>query len=148
MTHRPFARLGAAATISGLGDGVTRVAGALLTMSLTRSPLLIAGLLAAQQLPWALGALPAGALVDRVDHRRAMAAASLVRAAARGTLGMLAAVGRVGLPLLYLVFLLVGGAGVVYENAAIAVVPALVHRARLTRVNGRLQAASSLTRSL
>jgi MFS family permease len=148
MTHRPFARLAAAATISGLGDGVTQVAGALLTLSLTRSPLLVAGLLAAQQLPWALGALPAGALVDRVDRRRAMAAASLVRAAALGTLGLLAAVGRAGLPLLYLAFLLTGGAGVVYENAATAVVPTLVDRARLTQANGRLQAASSLSRSL
>jgi MFS family permease len=148
MTHRPFARLAAAATISGLGDGVTQVAGALLTLSLTRSPLLVAGLLAAQQLPWALGALPAGALVDRVDRRRAMAAASLVRAAALGTLGLLAAMGQAGLPLLYLAFLLTGGAGVVYENAATAVVPALVDRARLTQANGRLQAASSLSRSL
>jgi predicted MFS family arabinose efflux permease len=148
MTHSAFTRLAAAATISGLGDGATQIAGALLAMSLTRSPVRIAGLLAAQQIPWVLGALPAGALVDRVDCRRAMAAACLVRAAALGMLGLLAAAGRAGMPLLYLVFLLVGGAGVVYENAATVVVPALVDQARLTRANGRLQAASSLTRSL
>jgi predicted MFS family arabinose efflux permease len=127
---------------------VTQVAGALLALSLTGSPIRLAGLLAAQQLPWALGALPAGALVDRVDRRRAMAAASLVRAAALGTLGLLAAVGQAGLPLLYLAFLLTGGAGVVYENAATAAVPTLVDRDRLTQANGRLQAASSLSRSL
>ena len=148
MTHSAFTRLAAAATISGLGDGATQIAGALLAMSLTRSPVRIAGLLAAQQIPWVLGALPAGALVDRVDCRRAMAAACLARAAALGTLGLLAAAGRAGIPLLYLLFLLVGGAGVVYENAATVVVPALVDQARLTRANGRLQAASSLTRSL
>ncbi|HEX9358370.1 MAG TPA: MFS transporter, partial [Streptosporangiaceae bacterium] len=143
-----FSRLVAAATISGLGDGMTQVAGALLALTLTRSPLLVAGLLAAQQLPWVLGALPAGALVDRVDRRRAMAAACLVRAAALGTLGLLAVAGRAGLPVLYLVFLLVGGAGVVYENATTALLPALADRARLTRANGWLQATSSLTRSL
>ena len=148
MTHRPFARLAAAATISGLGDGVTQVGAALLAVSLTHSPLRLAGLLAAQQLPWALGALPAGALVDRVDRRRAMAAACLVRAAALGTLGLLVAAGRAGMPLLYVIFLLVGVAGVVYENAATAVLPALVEPAGLTRANGRLQAASSLARSL
>jgi MFS family permease len=148
MTHRPFARLAAAATISGLGDGVTQVGAALLAVSLTHSPIRLAGLLAAQQLPWALGALPAGTLVDRVDRRRAMAAACLVRAAALGTLGLLAAAGRAGMPLLYVVFLLVGVAGVVYENAATAVLPALVGPAGLTRANGRLQAASSLARSL
>ncbi len=138
----------AAATISGLGDGMTQVAGALLAVSLTSSPLRIAGMLAAQQLPWVLGALPAGALVDRVDRRRAMAAACLARAAALGTLGLLAAAGRAGLPVMYLVFLVTGAAGVVYENAATAIVPVLVARPELTRANGRLQAASSLSRSL
>ena len=168
MTHRPFtrcrlhraafsrrrfqraafSRLAAAATISGLGDGMTQVAGALLAVSLTSSPPRIAGLLAAQQLPWVLGALPAGALVDRVDRRRAMAAACLARAAALGTLGLLVAAGRAGLPVMYAVFLVTGAAGVVYENAATAIVPVLVARPELTRANGRLQAASSLSRSL
>jgi len=147
--HRAaFTRLAAAARISGLGDGMTQVAGALLAVSLTSSPLRIAGLLAAQQLPWVLGALPAGALVDRVDRRRAMAAACLVRAATLGTLGLLAAAGRAGLPVMYAVFLVTGAAGVVYENAATAIVPVLVARPELTRANGRLQAASSLSRSL
>jgi predicted MFS family arabinose efflux permease len=147
--HRAaFSQLVAAATISGLGDGMTQVAGALLVLSLTRRPFLVAGLLAAQQLPWVLGALPAGALVDRVDRRRAMAAACLVRAAALGTLGLLVAAGRAGLPVMYVVFLVTGTAGVVYENAATAIVPAVVSRSGLTRANGRLQAASSLSRSL
>ena len=83
-------------------------------MSLTRSPLRLAGPLAAQQLPWALGALPAGALVNRVDRRRAMAAACLVRAAALCALGLLAVAGRAGLPGLYVVFLVVGARLVPY----------------------------------
>ena len=127
---------------------MTQVAGALLAVSLTSSPPRIAGLLAAQQLPWVLGALPAGALVNRVDRRRAMAAACLARAAALGTLGLLVAAGRAGLPVMYLVFLVTGAAGVVYENAATAIVPVLVARPELTRAYGRLQAASSLSRSL
>ena len=115
---------------------MTQVAGALLAVSLTSSPPRIAGLLAAQQLPWVLGALPAGALVDRVDRRRAMAAACLARAAALGTLGLLVAAGRAGLPVMYLVFLVTGAAGVVYENAATAIVPVLVARPELTRATG------------
>jgi predicted MFS family arabinose efflux permease len=144
----PFRRLLAAATISGLGDGVTQVAGVLLAVSLTRSPLHLAGLVAAQQLPWVLGALPAGVLVDRVDRRRVLAAACLVRAAAVGVLGVLTAAGQAGLPLLYLVLAVAGAAGVVYENATTAVLPALVGPAGRPRANGRLQAASSLSRSL
>ena len=57
-----------------------------------------------------------------------MAAACLARAAALGTLGLLAAAGRAGLPVMYLVFLVTGAAGVVYENAATAIVPVLVAR--------------------
>jgi hypothetical protein len=49
---------------------------------------------------------------------------------------------------MYAVFLVTGAAGVVYENAATAIVPVLVARPELTRANGRLQAASSLSRSL
>jgi predicted MFS family arabinose efflux permease len=143
-----FRKLAAAATISGLGDGVTQVAGVLLAVSLTRSPLRLAGLLAAQQLPWVLGALPAGVLVDRADRRRVLAAACLVRAAAVGVLGVLTAAGRAGMPLLYLVLALAGAAGVVYENATTAVLPTLVGPAGRPRANGRLQAASSLSRSL
>jgi hypothetical protein len=67
MTRRPFTRLAGAATISGLADGVTQVADALLTLSLTRSPLLVAGLLAARQLPWALGRCPPAAMLGRVQ---------------------------------------------------------------------------------
>ena len=143
-----FRTLLAGATVSGLGDGVTQVAGVLLAVALTRSPLRLAGLLVAQQLPWVLGALPAGALVDRVDRRRALAAACLVRAVAVGGLGLLTAAGRAGLPQLYLVFALAGLAGVVYENAATAVLPALVGPAGRPRANGRLQAGASLSRSL
>ena len=49
---------------------------------------------------------------------------------------------------MYLVFLVTGAVGVVYENAATAIVPVLVAQPELTRANGRLQAASSLSRSL
>jgi len=73
-----------------------------------------------------------------------MAAACLVRAAALGTRGMLAA-GRAALPVMYLVFLLTGAAGVVYENAATAIVrgpwvPFLLDTAGL-RGHGRHQPA-------
>jgi hypothetical protein len=62
-----FTRLWTASAVSNLGDGVTGVAGPLLVASLTDSPALVAGAAFAQQLPWLLFSLPAGAWVDRVE---------------------------------------------------------------------------------
>jgi predicted MFS family arabinose efflux permease len=145
---RDFGRLWAAATVSALGDGLTQIAGPLLAVSITRDPVLIAGLTVAQQLPWMLFALPSGAMVDRVDRRRAMTCAALARAVALGALACLVFIGHVGMPLLYLVFFAVGCAGLIFENATTAVLPALVGRSGLERANGRLQSAMALTRSL
>jgi MFS family permease len=145
---RGFGILWTATTVSGLGDGVTQVAGPLLAVSITRSPTLVAGLMVAQQLPWMLLALPTGAMVDRVDRRLAMASASIARAVALGVLAAMVVMGHASMPVLYGIFFVVGCAGLVYENAATAVLPALVDRSGLERANGRLQSATTLARSL
>jgi MFS family permease len=145
---RGFGKLWTAATVSGLGDGVTQIAGPLLAVSITRSPAQVAGLMVAQQLPWLLFALPSGAMVDRADRRLAMASASGARAVALGALGVMVLTGHAGMPLLYVTFFAVGCAGLVFENASTAVLPALVERSGLERANGRLQSAATLARSL
>src|SRR5262245_49074447 len=103
-----YRNLWAASTVTAFGDGATAVAGALLAASLTRDPVHIAGLTAAQQLPWAVFALPSGALADRWDRRRLMSAVSVLRAVALAVLGVAAATGHAGLPLLYVVFFATG----------------------------------------
>jgi MFS family permease len=145
---REFGKLWTAATVSGLGDGVTQIAGPLLAVSITRSPDRVAGLMVAQQLPWMLFALPSGAMVDRTDRRRAMALVSAARAAALAALAAMVFTGHAGMPLLYVIFFAVGCAGLVFENASTAVLPALVEHSRLERANGRLQSTATLTRSL
>jgi MFS family permease len=145
---RGFGVLWTATTVSGLGDGVTQVAGPLLAVSITRSPTLIAGLMVAQQLPWMLLALPAGAIVDRADRRLAMSSASIARAVALGLLAGMVLMGHASMPVLYGIFFVVGCAGLVFENATTAVLPALVDRSGLERANGRLQSATTLARSL
>lgn len=56
--------------MSNAGDGVGSVALPLLAESLTRDPLLFAGVAIANRLPWLFFALQAGAIADRVDRRR------------------------------------------------------------------------------
>ncbi|MFI0486127.1 MFS transporter [Actinomadura sp. 9N215] len=145
---RPFVKLWAASTLSGLGDGTTQIAAALLAASLTRDPVQIAGLMIAHQLPLMLFALPGGALVDRLDRRRVMIAACLVRAAALGLLAAATAAGHASLPLLYATFFTVGCVGLLFENASIALLPFIIDTTQLERANGRLQAATVLSQQL
>src|SRR5699024_5826413 len=66
--------------LSNLADGIVKVALPLVAIQLTRSPVLISGLTVAVTLPWLFFALPAGALADRVDRRKAMLGANGIRA--------------------------------------------------------------------
>jgi predicted MFS family arabinose efflux permease len=57
-------------------------------------------------------------------------------------------IGHASMLVLYGIFFVVGCAGLVFENASTAVLPALVDRRGLERANGRLQSAATLARSL
>lgn len=136
-----FWRLYAASAVSNLADGVNLVALPLLAATLTRDPVLVAGLTSLAFLPWLLFALPAGAVVDRVDRTRAMAAANVVRSLALGALAVTALTGTTSLVVLYAVAFAVGVAETVYDSAARAVLPQVVGKEQLDRGNGLLTTA-------
>lgn len=125
---------------SHLGDGIGKVALPLLATTLTRDPVLIAGLTATQFLPWLLFAAVAGALVDRIDRRRAMIVANTARAAAVGTLAVLVAAGGMTIWLVYLTALVIGTAETIADSAANALIPAVVGDGSLDAANSKLQA--------
>ncbi|MGH9059076.1 MAG: MFS transporter, partial [Acidimicrobiales bacterium] len=126
--------------VSNLGDGVGKVAFPLLATTLTHDPVLIAGLAAVQFLPWLLFAVVAGALVDRVDRRRAMVVANVARAAVGGSVAVLVAAGTVSIWLVYVAALLLGTAETVADSAANALIPAVVGDHDLEGANSKLQA--------
>ncbi|RSN37055.1 MFS transporter [Amycolatopsis sp. WAC 04169] len=130
----------ASSAASNLGDGIGKVAFPLLAVTLTRDPLLIAGLSATQFLPWLLFALPAGALLDRVDRRRAMILANGVRAVVVGGTAALVAAGGVTIWMVYAAALLIGFAEVVADSAANVLIPAVVGEGSLDGANSKLQA--------
>ncbi|WP_245614434.1 MFS transporter [Actinokineospora inagensis] len=132
--------LGSSAT-SNLGDGIGKVAIPLLGASLTRDPVLIAGLSATAFLPWLLFALVSGALVDRVDRRRAMLLANTSRAVIVGGLTVLVVFHATSIWLLYVAALLIGTIETIADSAAQALIPAVVDRAGLESANGKLQSA-------
>jgi MFS family permease len=125
---------------SNLGDGLGKVALPLLATTLTRDPVVIAGLSATQFLPWLLFAAVAGALVDRIDRRRAMIVANSARAVAVGALAVVVAAGGMTIWLVYLTALVIGIAETIADSAANALVPAVVGDGSLDAANSKLQA--------
>jgi Na+/melibiose symporter-like transporter len=140
MSDRRLAWLLSSSAVSNLGDGMGKVAFPLLATTLTRDPVLIAGLSATQFLPWLLFAVLAGALVDRVDRRRAMIVANLGRAVVVGGAGLLVLSGGMTIWMVYVAALLIGTAETVADSAANVMIPALVERGRLEDANSKLQA--------
>lgn len=151
----------AASGMTNLADGVAVVAWGWIASLLTRDALLVALVPVALRLPWALFALPAGVVTDRVDRRRLILGMDGVRALA--FLGAAIALGLalplapapaqgVSAPALYAALVaaafVVGGAEVFRDNAAQTMLPALVPPERLERANGQLWSAELLTNAL
>jgi MFS family permease len=137
-------RLFGASATSNLADGVGRAALPLLAATLTRDPVLIAGLYSLAFLPWLLFALPAGALVDRTDRRLAMVATNAVRAVVLGALAVATATGHASIAVLYACAFVVGTAETVYDSAANALLPQVVRPDQLDRGNSLLATAEAV----
>ncbi|GLZ42156.1 MFS transporter [Actinokineospora sp. NBRC 105648] len=135
-----FARLWSASAVTNLCDGITLAAGPLLVASLTDDPAAIGGAAFVQQLPWLLFAILSGVLVDRVDRRRLIITADLLRAVVIGGPAVAVATGNVTIPLVYTAFFLIGTAETVADSASSALVPAIVAPDALPKANGRLTA--------
>ncbi|OLR94203.1 hypothetical protein BJP25_10440 [Actinokineospora bangkokensis] len=134
-----------AAAATNLADGIALAAGPLLVASLTGDPLLIALAVFAQQLPWLLLSLISGALVDRLDRRRLVAAVNAARALVLGALAVATATGHVSLPVVYAAFFLLGTAETLADNASSALLPSVVPTADLPRANARFTAVQLVT---
>jgi MFS family permease len=142
--------LWAASTVSSLGDGMYLAALPLLAATLTRDPLAVSVVTFAGWLPWLLFALPAGALVDRLDRRRVMWTVDAARALVVGVLTVAVLAGWASIPLLAVAGFLVGAGQTLFENAAQAMVVAVVGRdpRRLERANGQLVASLTVGQQL
>lgn len=135
---RQFQLLWASTGVSNIADGIGMVALPLLAAQITRDPALIAGIAAAQRLPWLLFTLISGVLVDRLDRRVLQRTTNLARALIFALLGAMLFFNIASLPLLFLAAFLLGIAETFFDNAAFALLPAVVVRNQLERANGRI----------
>ena len=130
--------------ISNIGNGVLIAALPLLATSITRHPLSISGLTAAAGLPWILVGPLSGAIVDRVNRRRAMALAEFSRAAIVGVGALFVLGGGESLLVLYILLILIGIGETLFDPIGLAMVPTLVAPSRLDTANSLLYGSQTL----
>ncbi|MFE1101158.1 MFS transporter [Nocardiopsis alba] len=142
---RAFNRFWAGTMVAGLGDGMLFTALPLLAALFTHDPLLVAGLMVAQSLPWLLFGLPVGVLVDRWDRGRIVTCSNLIRAGTVLVLSVLVATGNADIWTLYVVMFVVMTCDIFFEVATQTMVLGLAPVGGLDRANARLTGGRTLT---
>lgn len=140
---RGFTRLWWSHSVSMFGDQLTLVALPLAAYADTRSAMAV-GVVASLEAVTAVGfGLVAGALADRLAHRRVLVLTDVARAVL--LLGLVAAVAAPGaaLPALLVAATGLGLTRVLHDAAQSAAVPLVVEQPRLVAANGRLQASEA-----
>lgn len=133
MAVADFRRLWLGQIISDFGDGLTLLGLLILTQRLTGSTIALAGVAIASTLPVIIFGIPAGALVDRVDRRRAMIAADIARACV--VLGFAVVRSEDLMWLLYLLAFTQASIGTLFTPAKAALVPLVVSDDQLLPAN-------------
>lgn len=132
----------AASWTSNVGDGIALAAGPLLVASQTTDPVLVAAASMLQMLPWLCFGLYAGVLADRVDRRRLVMAANLVRAAVLAVLAATIVADAVDVGVVLVTMFLLGTAETFVDTTTATLLPMLVAPADLGLGNARLQFGS------
>ncbi len=147
IRNRNYRLLFAAGALTNLGDGMIVLALPWLASLMTRDPFAIAVVAAASRLPWLFFALPAGVMADRVDRRKLIARADLLRAAIVLAILMLALSASVSAAIWVLTGLafLLGSAEVIRDNAAQTILPDIVAPTDLEAANGQMWSAEQIT---
>jgi len=143
-----FRRLVIAWAGSLTGDGLRLIALPLLAVSVNCSAAAVAAVAVASSLPWLLVAIPAGALVDRLDPARVMAAAHLVRAAFTLVLVAVIVTGTVTIPVLCAIGFAITSAETFADGSAQSLLVRIVPHAVLERANARFVTVETLALDL
>ena len=127
--------------VSSSGDGMFVTAFPLLAAILTRDPVLIAGITISTRLPWLLFSIFTGAIADRMDRRKLLIGADLVRMLIVGLLGASILLETVAIWQLYVCAFLLGICETLHVNAAQSFIPSIVRQDQLLPANTRFASA-------
>jgi Transmembrane secretion effector len=135
LRHRDFRRLWSGMTLSLIGDGAFLVAMTWQVYVLSNAPTALAFVGIAMSVPTIVLLLVGGAVSDRVERRRVMVTADLVRAAAVGLLAALTLTGALELWHVVTVCAVYGAATAFFNPAFDAIVPGLLPESELAQAN-------------
>jgi len=143
-----FGRLVLAWGGSLTGDGLRVIALPLLAVSVDPSPAAVATVAVAATLPWLLVAIPAGAVVDRLNPAKVMAVAHLARAVLTAGLVVAVIAGIVSIPILCAIGFAITSAETFADGAAQSLLVRIVPHAQLERANARFVTVETLALDL
>jgi DHA3 family tetracycline resistance protein-like MFS transporter len=135
LTLRDFRLLWIGMTVSLLGDGIFLVAIAWQVYQLTNTPTALAVVGLAMTVPHVLLLLFGGVVSDRIDRRRVMVGADVVRGVAIGAMGLLSVTGAVELWHLMALSAVYGAGTAFFGPAFDAIVPDIVPAELLGEAN-------------
>ena len=134
-----FRWLLASSWTTNLGDGIAMAAGPLLVASLTDDAVLVSLAALLRWAPALLFGLYSGVLADRLDRRRILIVANVVRAVVLAVLAAMVITGSVTTSWALLTLGLLATAEVFADNTSSTITPMLVRRDDLVVANARLQ---------
>jgi len=140
-----FDRLLTATAVTNLGDGIRLATLPLLATTLTDSPVAIAGVTAAQFLPWLVFAPVGGLIVDRADRRGLILHTQAWRAAVMAALAAVVLADVAAMWMLFVVAFVITVGEILVDPSVVAIVPSIVDRADLDRANGRISSVEIVT---
>jgi Na+/melibiose symporter-like transporter len=144
--HRDFLLLWSGQSISEIGSGVTDLALPLTAVVVLKATPFQVGLLtAATYASFALVALPAGVIVDRIPKRRLLLVSNAASMIIIGSVPVAAVWKVLTLGVLYAVALLAGLCKVFFDIAYQSYLPSLIPVEQLSDGNGKLNATEAIT---
>ncbi len=142
--HTDFRKVWLGETVSQLGSQVTYLAFPLAGALLLHASSTEMGILGAcGLLPYLVISLPAGGWVDRVRRRPVLISISFLLAFALLAVPLAYIAGVLSMPVLYVVALITGTSGLVYDIAAQSYLPTLIDREQLVEGNTKLEFSRS-----
>jgi MFS family permease len=138
LRERDFALVFAGTTVSALGDGLYYIALAWQTYELSNIPTAMSIVGVAATLPQLVFLLVGGALSDRMDKRRLLVAADLLRGLAIGLIGVLSLTGALELWMLVALVAVYAAGTSLFTPAATALLPVILPKEELGRGNALL----------
>src|SRR6184192_3021305 len=144
LRNRDYMLLWSGQVVSVLGSPLSEIVFPLLAWDMTGSPVPAGILLACYKVPLVLFSLPAGALIDRWDRKRAMMWCDTLRCLAFATVPLSAALGALSIWQLFLVALIEGTLSVFFNVAQVAALPRVVPKEQLPDAGAQNQATTAI----